>query len=99
MILMPSSSNFFFLYAIYKKIFSIPEAQAKDFFIVLWIGYRKATVAVAVSWGSIKNHGAFMPLVPRVMPGDCRAIGRAPETVGQLGLRQRMGRAGHCWRA
>ena len=28
-----------------------------------------------------------------------RSPGRATETVGQLGLRQRMGRAGHCWRA
>jgi hypothetical protein len=28
-----------------------------------------------------------------------KQLTRATETVGQLGLRQRMGRAGHCWRA
>src|SRR5919112_348454 len=31
MIPVPSSSNFFFVYAIYKKIFSVLEAQARDF--------------------------------------------------------------------
>jgi hypothetical protein len=82
-----------------KRRYFLSQRFKQEIFFVSWVGYRKATVSVAVSWESIKNRGAFMPLVPRVMPGDCRAIGRAPETVGQLGLRQRMGRAGHCWGA